>query len=143
MRSVSRPRRPSGEPCIDESFVVSCAVSGDMMGDVCRELDVVTEEVLMADAGVVGMCGGKLVWTLLGFGCLIVTGCVGWDVILVVVVVVCVLSKVFGSKEGLEVLPPGKGMMPYGGNGELPNSASLHNCDDWRVFKTRTNNKSP
>ena len=28
-----------------------CVVSGDMMGEVCRELEVVTDEVLMAEAG--------------------------------------------------------------------------------------------
>lgn len=28
-----------------------CMVSGDMMGEVWRELDVVTDEVLMAEAG--------------------------------------------------------------------------------------------
>jgi len=46
--SDSRPRGPSGDPCIEELFVVSCVVSGVMTGDVCRELEVVTVD---ADAG--------------------------------------------------------------------------------------------
>ena len=36
---------------MDELFVVNCVVSGDMMGEACWELDVVTDEALMADAG--------------------------------------------------------------------------------------------
>jgi hypothetical protein len=36
---------------MEELFVVSWVVSGDMIGDVCWELDVVTDEALMADAG--------------------------------------------------------------------------------------------
>jgi hypothetical protein len=36
---------------MEELFVVSCAVSGDMMGEACWELEVVTDEVLIADAG--------------------------------------------------------------------------------------------
>ena len=47
--SVSRPRGPSGEPCMEELFVVSCVVSGDMMGEAWTELAVVTGEALMAD----------------------------------------------------------------------------------------------
>jgi len=46
--SDSRPRGPSGEPCIEELLVVSCVVSGVMMGEVWSELEVVTVE---ADAG--------------------------------------------------------------------------------------------
>lgn len=46
--SESRPRGPSGDPCIEELFVVSWVVSGVMTGEVCNELDVVTVE---ADAG--------------------------------------------------------------------------------------------
>ena len=46
--SDSRPRGPSGDPCIEELFVVSCAVSGVIMGEVCSELEVVTVD---ADAG--------------------------------------------------------------------------------------------
>jgi hypothetical protein len=49
--SASRPRRPSGEPCIEELFVVSWAVSGDMIGEAWGELEVVTDEALIADAG--------------------------------------------------------------------------------------------
>lgn len=46
--SDSRPRGPSGEPCMEELFVVSCVVSGVMTGEVCSELEVVTVE---AEAG--------------------------------------------------------------------------------------------
>jgi len=69
-KSVSLPRGPSGEPWREELLVVSWAVSGDMMGEVCRELEVVTEEALMAEAGVFEIWGRKLVWTWLGLGCL-------------------------------------------------------------------------
>lgn len=31
--------------------MISCIVSGDMMGEVCRELEVVTDELLIADVG--------------------------------------------------------------------------------------------
>jgi hypothetical protein len=41
----------SGEPCMEELFVVSWVVSGDMIGDACWELEVVTDEALIADAG--------------------------------------------------------------------------------------------
>ena len=75
MNSASRPRRPSGEPCIEELLVVSCVVSGDIMGDACRELEVVTEEALMAEAGtedaVEWMEGRKVVCTCVGFVCLV------------------------------------------------------------------------
>lgn len=55
MNSASRPRRPSGDPWIEELFVVRSVVSGDMMGDAWRELEVVvTEEALMAEAGTDG-----------------------------------------------------------------------------------------
>ena len=33
LNSDSWPRRPSGEPCIEELFVVIWVVSGDMMGE--------------------------------------------------------------------------------------------------------------
>ena len=48
---------------------MSCVVSGDMTGDACIELEVVTEEALIADAGtdaVEGRDGRKDVWTWLG-----------------------------------------------------------------------------
>jgi hypothetical protein len=48
-KSASRPRGPSGEPCMEELFVVICVVSGDMMGEAWSELAVVTGEALMAD----------------------------------------------------------------------------------------------
>jgi hypothetical protein len=48
--SESRPRGPSGEPCMEEVLVGSWAVSGDVIGDACSELEV-TEEALIADAG--------------------------------------------------------------------------------------------
>jgi hypothetical protein len=35
-------------------FVVICVVSGDIMGDACTELEVVTDEALMAEAGTDG-----------------------------------------------------------------------------------------
>lgn len=64
-KSESRPRRPSGEPCIEELFVASWAVSGDMIGEAWGELEVVTDEALIADADTDGvdveMEGMKLV----------------------------------------------------------------------------------
>lgn len=99
--SDSRPRGPSGEPCIEELFVVSCVVSGDMTGDACCELEA-TEEALMADAGtefVEPIVGRKEVWTWLGFARLIVEEdccrgcCCG---------VVVVVEGGVGNKEGLE-----------------------------------------
>jgi hypothetical protein len=36
---------------MEELLVVNCVVSGDMMGEACWELDVVTDEALMADTG--------------------------------------------------------------------------------------------
>lgn len=53
-----------------EELVVKTAVSGDMMGEPCCELEA-TEDALMAEAGtpgmVVGCVGGwKAVWTWLG-----------------------------------------------------------------------------
>lgn len=87
MNSASRPRRPSGEPCTEELFVISCVVSGDIMGDACTELEVVTEEVLMAEAGREGTVewieGRKLVCTCVGLvylveevreGCVFIVG---------------------------------------------------------------------
>jgi hypothetical protein len=49
-------------------FVVSRAVSGDMMGEFCREPDVAADEALMAEAGrgEAEPVGGKEVWTWLG-----------------------------------------------------------------------------
>jgi hypothetical protein len=47
--SASRPR-DSGDACREELFVVTCVVSGDMMGEACTELEV-TDEALMAEAG--------------------------------------------------------------------------------------------
>ena len=44
--SDSRPRGPSGEPCMEELFVVSCVVSGDIMGEAWSELGV---DGVMAD----------------------------------------------------------------------------------------------
>jgi hypothetical protein len=46
---------------------VSCAVSGDMTGEACWELEA-TDEELMADAGkeAEGMEGGNEVWTCAG-----------------------------------------------------------------------------
>lgn len=49
--SGSRPRRPSGEFCIEELFVVNWVVSGDMMGETWTELEVVTDDAETADAG--------------------------------------------------------------------------------------------
>lgn len=59
--SCSRPRGPSGEPCIDELFVVTCVVSGDMLGEACSELEVATDEALIAEAGTDGaeVMGGR------------------------------------------------------------------------------------
>jgi hypothetical protein len=66
--SASRPRRPSGDACTEELFVVSRAVSGDMMGEFWREPDVAADEALMAEAGwgEAEPAGGKEVWTWLG-----------------------------------------------------------------------------
>lgn len=61
---------PSGEACTEELLVVSCVLSGDMIGEAWRELEVVTEEALIAEAGIEGVEvieGRKFVWTLLGF----------------------------------------------------------------------------
>lgn len=77
-QSFSRPRGPSGEPCREELFVVSCVVSGDMTGEACSELEVVTDEALIAEAGkeVVEERGGrKDVCTWLGFVRLIEDDC--------------------------------------------------------------------
>jgi hypothetical protein len=44
------------------------------MGEACKELEVVTDEALIADAGTEdeeGMEGRKVVWTWLGFVCLV------------------------------------------------------------------------
>ena len=49
--SDARPRGPSGEACTDELFVIICDASGNMIGEACMELEVVTEERLTADAG--------------------------------------------------------------------------------------------
>ena len=48
-KSCSRPRGPSGEPCMEELFVIIWVVSGDMMGEAWTELAVVTGDALMAD----------------------------------------------------------------------------------------------
>jgi hypothetical protein len=52
---------------MEELLVVICVVSGDMMGDAWRELEVVTDEALSADAGTEGVFEGvdgkKVVWT--------------------------------------------------------------------------------
>jgi len=54
---------------MEELLVVSCVDSGDMVGEACRELEVVTDEALMgADGGIELMEGTKLVCTLFGFG---------------------------------------------------------------------------
>lgn len=53
--SETRPRGPSGEPCIEELFVVNCVVSGDMMGEGCVEFEVATDEALIAEAGTEGV----------------------------------------------------------------------------------------
>ena len=76
--SFSRPLGPSGEPCIEELFVVSCVVSGDMAGEGCSELEVVTEEALIAEAGMEAVeerDGRKDVCTWLGFARLVEGDC--------------------------------------------------------------------
>lgn len=59
--SSSRPRMGSGDGWTDE-LVVRTAVSGDMMGDPCSELEA-TEDALMADSGTLEgwMCEWKAV----------------------------------------------------------------------------------
>jgi hypothetical protein len=87
--SDSRPRRPSGEPCKEELFVVSWAVSGDMIGETWGELKVVTDEALIADAGTEGVEeieGRKLVWTWLGFDRRVSEGCEDWEELGVIVI---------------------------------------------------------
>lgn len=58
------------------------------MGDACRELEVVTEEALMAEAGtefaVVWVEGRKFVWTCVGFVYLVEGGCGGGVIVVVV-----------------------------------------------------------
>jgi hypothetical protein len=75
--SASRPRRPSGDAWTEELFVVSWAVSGDMMGEFCGELEVAADEALMADAGrdEAEEIEGKEVWTWLGINGRRVAGC--------------------------------------------------------------------
>jgi hypothetical protein len=54
---------------MEELFVMICVVSGDMTGDGCIELEVVTGEILIAEAGTElaeGIFGVKDVWTWLG-----------------------------------------------------------------------------
>lgn len=77
--SLSRPRNPSGDPCIDELFVRSRALSGVMTGEACIEEEELAVEALMADTGKDDeyMGGRKDVWTLLGFARLVV--CIGVD----------------------------------------------------------------
>jgi hypothetical protein len=58
--SSSRERRGSGDAWIEE-LVVRTAVSGDMMGEPCCELEA-REEELIADVGkAAGLCGWKFV----------------------------------------------------------------------------------
>jgi len=55
---------------MEELFVVSWVVSGDMIGDACTELEVVTDEALTAEAEMEAADEVEEtndVWTLLGF----------------------------------------------------------------------------
>jgi hypothetical protein len=105
LASDSRPRRPSGEPWVEELLVVTSVASGDMIGEVGPELEVVTEELLMAEAGTEVAADVvedvKLVWTRVGFGCLVEEGSeVGGN--LIVVADCCEIAV--ANKGGLEVL---------------------------------------
>lgn len=59
------------------------------MGDACRELEVVTEEALIAEAGTEGavewMEEGIFVCTCVGLACFVVEDCGGGGVIIVVI----------------------------------------------------------
>lgn len=65
--SSSLDRTGSGDAWIDE-FVVRTAVSGDMMGEPCRELEA-AEEALMAETGAAEE------------GCCVVCCCDGWKLV--------------------------------------------------------------
>lgn len=61
--SDSRPRGPSGETCREELLVMICVVSGDMIGEACTELEVVTEEADIGTEGAEVIEGRKSVRT--------------------------------------------------------------------------------
>jgi hypothetical protein len=61
--SDSRPRGPSGETCNDELLVMTCVVSGDIIGDACTELEVVTDDADMGTDGAEAIEGRKSVRT--------------------------------------------------------------------------------
>jgi hypothetical protein len=51
---------------MEELFVIICVVSGDIMGEAWSELEVATDEALIAEAGTEGaegFGGRKDVWT--------------------------------------------------------------------------------
>jgi hypothetical protein len=103
-------------------------VSGDIMGEACKELEVVTDEALTADAGTEAeewMEGRKVVWTWLGLVCRVdEEDRVGWEVEDIGGGSCGCSSEVaFTNKAGLEV--PG---IALSGNEELPNGAALPNC---------------
>jgi len=68
---------------------VSWAVSGDMIGETWGELEVVTDEALIADAGTEAVeerDGRKLVWTWLGLDRRVNDDCEDWEELGVMVV---------------------------------------------------------
>jgi hypothetical protein len=93
------------------------------MGEACKELEVVTDEALTADAGTEaeeGIEGRKVVWTWLGFACLVdEEDRVGWEVE-DIGGCGCSSEVAFAIKAGLEV--PG---IALSGNEELPQWRSL------------------
>jgi hypothetical protein len=100
------------------------------MGEACKELEVVTDEALTAEAGTEaeeGMEGRKVVWTWLGFVCLVdEEDRVAWEVEDIGSCGCgcgCSPEVVFANKAGLEA--PG---IALSGKEELPNGAALPNC---------------
>jgi hypothetical protein len=98
--------------------------SGDIIGEVCKELEVVADEALTAEAGTDAEEGRevrKVVWTWLGFVCFIDEDGVGWEV--EVEVIGGSSEVVAANKAGLEVpvIAPSE-------NEEFPNGRALQDC---------------